>query len=80
MTEEDQIQQSLLRSLQEDNAKMRQAGCKLAEAAIQVVREYDGLHRLMLAVAEWSMVIANEGGRGEHHSIPADTSDTVHPD
>ena len=50
--------------LSRDNKAMRIAGCKLAEAAIRVIREYDGLHRLSLAVAEWSKVIACEGGRG----------------
>lgn len=46
-----------------DNRRMREAGCKLAEAALRVVREYDGVHRLALAVAEWSSVVGSEGGR-----------------
>lgn len=46
-----------------DHKRMRAAGCNLAEAAIHVIREYDGLHRLSLAVAEWSTAVANEGDR-----------------
>jgi len=49
----------------EENKQLRIAGCKMAEAALRVVREYDGLHRLMLAVSEWSKAIADEGGRGK---------------
>jgi hypothetical protein len=48
-----------------DNCRMREAGCKLAEAAMRVVREYDGVHRLASAVAEWSQAVADEGGRGQ---------------
>lgn len=50
-----------------DNAAMRRAGCELAEAALNVIREYDGTHRLALAAAAWMQTIANEGGRGETH-------------
>lgn len=57
--------------LAEENGKLRKAGCKLAEAAIRVASEYDGAHRLMLAVAEWSMAVANEGGRGDNHQSAA---------
>lgn len=46
-----------------DNNRMRAAGLNLAECALRVVREADGLHRLSLAVAEWSKAIADEGGR-----------------
>lgn len=46
-----------------DNARMRKAGCALAEAAMFVVREFDGVHRLALAVADWSKAIADEGDR-----------------
>jgi hypothetical protein len=49
----------------EDNKRMRKAGCKLAEAAMRVCREYDGIHRLSLAISEWSKAIADEGGRGK---------------
>jgi hypothetical protein len=43
---------------------MRKAGCDLAAAALYTIGEFDGLHRLSLAVAEWSKAIGNEGGRG----------------
>lgn len=49
--------------LARDNKRMREAGCKLAKASLHVIREYDGLHRLSLAVAEWATAIASEGDR-----------------
>jgi hypothetical protein len=49
--------------LMADHARMRKAGCAIAEAAMYVVREHDGLHRLSLATAEWAKAIADEGGR-----------------
>lgn len=49
--------------LVEENRKLRTAGCKLAEAALYVAREYDGVHRLLLAVSEWGKTLADEGGR-----------------
>lgn len=52
-----------------DNKRMRAAGTKLAEAALQVCREYDGTHRLALAVAEWATAIAGEGGRSERYVL-----------
>lgn len=57
-----------LERLAEDNAKLRNAGCRLAEAALYVIREYDGTHRLALAVAEWCKAVSNEGGRGDQKS------------
>ena len=48
-----------------ENRELRKAGCKLAEAALRVAREYDGVHRLMLAVSEWAKAVADEGGRGK---------------
>lgn len=53
----------LIEFLIEDNKRLRAAGCKIAEAAMHVAREYDGVHRLMLATSEWAKAIANEGGR-----------------
>ena len=46
-----------------DNERMRAAGLNLAECAMRVVREADGLHRLALAVAEWAKAVADEGDR-----------------
>jgi hypothetical protein len=51
-----------------DHKRMREAGCKLAEAALRVIRTYDGLHRLSLAVADWSAAIAAEGDRPHRDS------------
>lgn len=51
--------------LAEDNRKLRRAGCKLAVAALHVAYEYDGVHRLLLAVSEWTKALADEGGRGD---------------
>ena len=49
----------------EENHQLRKAGCKLAETALYVAREHDGIHRLLLAVSEWSLAVANEGRRGK---------------
>ncbi len=51
------------KQLIEDNGKMRHAGCELAEAALKVIKDYDGVHRLSLAVSKWCEVIGNESGR-----------------
>src|SRR5690606_9512549 len=59
---------ALTEMLIEDNRAMREAGCELAEAAIRVVQEYDGCHRLMMAVSKWATAIANEGGRKKLYS------------
>jgi hypothetical protein len=50
-----------------ENSALRRAGCEMAEAALYVAREYDGVHRLMLAVSNWSKTLADEGGRGKRH-------------
>lgn len=65
-----EAQPGLVRMLIADNARMRAAGTALAEAGLRVIREYDGTHRLSLAVAEWAKAIANEGGRAERHASP----------
>lgn len=62
MTEE--VEKDLVEMLIDNNCAMRKAGNELAIAAMRVVNEYDGVHRLALAVSEWSKVIANEGKRG----------------
>lgn len=56
-------QNQLIAMLQRDLARYRPAGCKLASAAMCVVGEYDGLHRLSLAVADWAIAVASEGDR-----------------
>ena len=60
---------ALIEMLKDDNKQLRNAGCKLAEAALKVATEYDGVHRLMLATSEWARAIADEGGRGEKFKI-----------
>lgn len=52
--------------LERDNRKLREAGFNLAKSAINVVEDYDGLHRLSRAVADWFLAISNQGDRGEN--------------
>lgn len=63
--EESQRLQDHVKILGEDNKRIRDAGLNLASAALHVVKEYDGLHRLMLAVAKWARAVADEGGRSQ---------------
>jgi hypothetical protein len=58
-----EVERGMIDMLTRDHKRMRNAGTILAEAALRVVREYDGLHRLALAVASWSAAIADEGDR-----------------
>ena len=51
-----------------DNRRLREAGCELAEASMRVAKTYDGVHRLMIASSKWAMAIANEGERGRLYS------------
>ncbi len=60
MSKEDK---KIIEMIKEDNHNMRQAGCELAMAAIWVVKDYDGTHRLMIAVSKWCEAISNEGKR-----------------
>lgn len=57
------MEREMSQMLLTDNKKMREAGCELAEASMRVIREYDGIHRLSLAVSKWTKVIADEGYR-----------------
>jgi len=50
--------------LNEDNKNILEAGHGLAKAVARVVEEYDGVHRLSLALSKWYLVIANRGDRG----------------
>ena len=61
------IETEMIDMLSTDNAAMRKAGGRLAEAATAVITDYDGCHRLALAVAEWMKTVADEGGRGKRH-------------
>lgn len=68
---------SLEEMLINDNRHLREAGCELAEAAMQVAKTYDGVHRLMLASSKWAMALANEGERRRLYSQNCGYS---HPD
>ena len=65
------VNEDMAKMLSDDNRRMRAAGTVLAEAALYTVREFDGLHRLSLAVAGWATAVANEGGRGDRHAAPS---------
>lgn len=58
-----EIQQKMIEMLTRDNDKLLNAGNDLAEASSRVIRDYDGLHRLSIAVANWHLAIANQGDR-----------------
>ena len=60
---EKKIEDEIIDMTKRDTGKMREAGCDLAIAAIRVAKDYDGIHRLMLAVSRWCEIISNEGGR-----------------
>lgn len=59
----DKEQAKIIQQLIKENKKLKKAGGLLAERAIYTVHEFDGLHRLSLAVANWSLTVANEFGR-----------------
>lgn len=61
------VEGEVLEMAHRDVARMRKAGNALAIAALHVVNEYDGVHRLALAVAEWSKAVAGEGDRDTRH-------------
>ena len=65
-------ERELIEMLMMDNKRLRSAGCKLAEAALRVATEYDGIHRLMLATADWSKAVADEGGRGNRSNTESE--------
>lgn len=62
-----QAEKKLEEMLIKDNHRIRKAGNLLAEASLRVIGEYDGLHRLAMAVSDWCRAIASEGGREERH-------------
>ena len=57
----------MIGQLSKENAALRKAGGFLAERAMYTVTEFDGLHRLSLAIANWATTIANEGNRDKAH-------------
>lgn len=60
------INGEMIKMLERDNHKLRESGMNLARAAINVIDEYDGIHRLSRAVADWFIAISNQGDRGEN--------------
>lgn len=66
------VEQSCVEMMARDHARMRLAGGRLAEAAVRVIHDYDGLHRLSLAVAGWAEAIAAEGDRGHRNKAHLD--------
>lgn len=57
------MEEETIEMITEDANAMRKAGNELAIASIRVAKDYDGIHRLMLAVSKWCAVIADEGKR-----------------
>ena len=55
----------MIEQLSKENSRLKKAGGFLAQRALYTITEFDGLHRLSLAVAKWATVIANEGERGK---------------
>ena len=53
----------MIEQLSKENAELKKAGGFLAQRAMYTVTEFDGLHRLSLAIAKWATVIENENGR-----------------
>lgn len=63
-----EVEREAVEMLSADNHRLRSAGGRMAEAALHVVHHADGLHRLALAVSDWCVAVAAEGGRGDRHS------------
>lgn len=61
---EDSVSAANMKMLAEENKRLREAGAQMAIAALRVATEYDGVHRLMLAVSVWAKAMADENGRG----------------
>lgn len=59
------VQSAQLAFAHNDNAMLREAGFELAEAATRVVREYDGVHRLSIALSGWFKAVGSQGDRGK---------------
>ena len=66
--------ESRIKILSEENRRLREAGAQMAVAALRVATEYDGIHRLMLAVSVWAKAMADENGRGEAPELKSETA------
>ena len=62
----------LVKMLSRDISILKEGGYNLARAATNVVENYDGLHRLSLAIAEWHRSVADQGGRGTPPQQPSE--------
>jgi hypothetical protein len=60
-----QMQAAELNQLNNDNLVLKSVGAELCTAALRVATEYDGTHRLLLAVAKFINAMADENGRGD---------------
>lgn len=58
----------LIQTLIDENKKLRMAGSRLAIRALYTVSNYDGLHRLSNAIAQWNLTISNEFGRDKNEN------------
>ena len=62
---EEEITALQVGKLSDELKNIIEAGNRLAAAEHKVQCEYDGVHRLRLALSDWYKVRANEFGRGE---------------
>ena len=60
-----EVEQNFIELLNTENSKLKIAGCEMAEAAIRIIKDYDGVHRLSLAVSNWFKVMADENNRSK---------------
>jgi hypothetical protein len=60
-----QVVAATLNQVNNDNIVLKSVGAELCTAAIRVATEYDGTHRLLLAVAKFIKAMADEHGRGD---------------
>ncbi len=63
--EEKRIQANSFKSAMEELDKTTEVGDALAKAAHRVQSEYDGVHRLRIALGHWYLVHGNEYKRGK---------------
>ena len=63
---DNKIELEMIEKLSIENENFRKAGGLLAQRALYVITNRDGLHRLSLAVANWAKTIANEGERSKN--------------
>lgn len=57
------VDSEMVGMLTRDARRYRDAGNNLAKAALHVIDNFDGVHRLALAVSQWAIAVASEGDR-----------------